>query len=95
MIPRRLSRLHPGKPVFAFTPSPATLNVLALTWGIRPLQIPFVDHTDGMTAQVDRLLREEGLAETGDLTVIVAGSPPGTPGSTNTLKIHRIGDLDD
>ena len=24
--------------------------------------------------------------------VIVAGSPPGVPGSTNALRVHRIGD---
>jgi pyruvate kinase len=24
--------------------------------------------------------------------VLVAGSPPGTPGRTNALRVHRIGD---
>jgi pyruvate kinase len=24
--------------------------------------------------------------------VIVAGSPPGAPGSTNAMRVHRIGD---
>jgi pyruvate kinase len=28
----------------------------------------------------------------GDLVVIVAGSPPGIPGSTNAMRVHRIGD---
>jgi pyruvate kinase len=27
--------------------------------------------------------------------VIAAGSPPGQAGSTNTVKVHRIGDLAD
>ncbi|WP_372463731.1 hypothetical protein [Arthrobacter hankyongi] len=36
-----------------------------------------------------------GLAQAGDLTVIAAGSPPGQPGSTNSLKVHRVGDQDD
>ena len=30
--------------------------------------------------------------EEGDRVVIVAGSPPGVPGSTNALRVHRIGD---
>jgi pyruvate kinase len=30
--------------------------------------------------------------EKGDKVVIVAGSPPGTPGKTNALRVHRIGD---
>ncbi|EMY36007.1 pyruvate kinase, partial [Arthrobacter crystallopoietes BAB-32] len=92
---RRLARLRPARPVLAFTPSAATLNTLALTWGIRPRLSPPVQHTDEMTSQVDRLLRDESLAAPGDLTVLVAGSPPGTPGSTNSLKVHRVGDLTD
>ena len=27
-----------------------------------------------------------------DVVIIVAGSPPGIPGSTNALRVHRIGD---
>ena len=26
------------------------------------------------------------------MVVIVAGSPPGSPGRTNALRVHRIGD---
>ena len=26
----------------------------------------------------------------GDLVVIVAGSPPGTSGSTNLIRVHRL-----
>ena len=28
----------------------------------------------------------------GDLVVIVAGSPPGTAGSTNLIRVHRLGE---
>ena len=40
------------------------------------------------------LLQVARCAE-GDLVVIVAGSPPGTPGRTNALRVHRIGDAID
>jgi pyruvate kinase len=30
----------------------------------------------------------------GDLVVIVAGSPPGTVGSTNLIRVHRLGEDD-
>jgi pyruvate kinase len=26
-----------------------------------------------------------------DLVVVVAGTPPSTPGSTNTIRVHHIG----
>ena len=37
--------------------------------------------------------RIAGDVREGDLVVIVAGSPPGTAGSTNAMRVHRIGDL--
>lgn len=92
---RRLSRLRPVKPVFAFTPVEHVWNQLALTWGIQPVLVPMVGHTDAMTAQVDRSLLEMKIVENGDLVVIAAGSPPGQAGSTNSLKVHRVGDLAD
>jgi pyruvate kinase len=54
-----------------------------------------VGHTDEMTAQVDRSLLELDVVEDGDLVVIAAGSPPGKAGSTNLLKVHKVGDLAD
>jgi pyruvate kinase len=36
-------------------------------------------------------VQEHHLAEPGDLVVIVAGTPAGTPGSTNTVRVHQIG----
>ncbi|OIH85314.1 pyruvate kinase [Arthrobacter sp. UCD-GKA] len=92
---RRLSRLRPSKPVYAFTPSSSTMNTMTLTWGIQPRKVPFVEHTDDMVDQVDRMLRESGLARPGDLVVIAAGSPAGTAGSTNMLKLHRLVDRND
>jgi pyruvate kinase len=70
-------------------------NQLALTWGIQPVLVPMVGHTDEMTAQVDRSLLELKVVNDGDLVVIAAGSPPGKAGSTNMLKVHRVGDLGD
>ena len=90
---RRLARLHCKLPLLAFTPEQAARSQLALLWGVETFLVPFVHHTDEMFAQVEQSLLEHGRAEIGDLVVIVAGSPPGTPGSTNTLRIHRLGSL--
>jgi pyruvate kinase len=32
------------------------------------------------------------LSKPGDTVVIIAGSPPGIPGSTNAVRVHRVGD---
>jgi pyruvate kinase len=54
--------------------------------------MPYVSHTDDMVRQVDQALLAAGRVEVGDLVVIVAGSPPGIPGSTNAMRVHRVGD---
>ncbi|MGB9034097.1 MAG: pyruvate kinase [Paeniglutamicibacter sp.] len=92
---RRLSRLRPKRPVLAFTPLPQTYNIMTLMWGIQPRLVEYADHTDKMTAQVDRALLQEGLAEINDIVCIAAGSPPGQAGSTNSLRVHKVGDLAD
>jgi pyruvate kinase len=51
-----------------------------------------VRHTDDMVRQVETALLDIGRAQQGDKVVIVAGSPPGTPGKTNALRVHRLGD---
>jgi pyruvate kinase len=88
----RLARFRSGMPLLAFTPVQAVRSWLSVVWGIETFLVPSVDHTDEMVRQVDRHLVEVGRCATGDTVVIVAGSPPGIPGSTNALRIHRIGD---
>ncbi len=89
---RRMARLRSTTPVLAFTPEPATRSQLALTWGVETFLSEMVQHTDEMVMQVDELLLDQNRCGEGELIVIVAGSPPGTPGSTNALRLHRVGD---
>ncbi len=89
---RRLSRLRGRIPVMAFTPVERVRNQLALSWGVEAFLGDPVEHTDEMVRQVDEQLLKIGRVQEGDLVVIVAGSPPGIPGSTNALRIHRMGD---
>jgi len=88
---RRVSRLRSAIPLLAFTPVPHVRNTLALSWGVQTYEVPTVAHTDAMVVQVDQTLRANGLAEDGDLVVIVFGAPVGVPGTTNSLLVHRIG----
>lgn len=88
---RRVSRLRAAIPMLAFTPDEAVRNQLALSWGVQTYEVPTVAHTDAMVVQVDQTLRANGLAEDGDLVVIVFGAPVGVPGTTNSLLVHKIG----
>lgn len=87
---RRLARLHPRLPLLAFTPIPAVRSQLALTWGVETFLVPPVHSTDAVVRQVDEALTSMRCHQPGDLVVIVAGSPPGTVGSTNMIRVHRL-----
>ena len=89
---RRLSRYRGQIPMLAFTPVDAVRSQLALSWGIETFKAPEVEHTDEMVRQVDEHLLRINRVKEGDLVVIIAGSPPGIPGSTNALRVHRMGD---
>ena len=89
---RRMSRLRSPIPILALTPDRGTYNRLALSWGVEPMITPMVSHTDEMVKQVDGLLLESKRTTIGDNVIIVAGSPPGIPGSTNAMRVHRMGD---
>jgi pyruvate kinase len=89
---RRLARCRSPIPLLAFTTEAATRSQLALTWGAETFLVPKAEHTDDMVRQVEAALRDIGRCTPGDLVVLVAGSPPGTPGRTNALRVHRIGD---
>jgi len=78
-------------PVLAFTTEASVRSRLALVWGVETFVVDPVDHTDAMVAQVDRAMLELGRGAPGEVVVIVAGTPLGTPGSTNTLRVHRLG----
>lgn len=89
---KRLSRIRSQLPMLAFTPLAETRSQLALVWGIETFIVPMARHTDQMALEVDRELLSSGRCQEGDVVIIVAGSPPGIPGSTNALRVHRIGD---
>ena len=89
---RRMSRLRSPIPILAMTPEPGTYNRLALSWGVESMLTPIVGATDEMVKLVDTVLIDSGRAHLGDQVMIVAGSPPGIPGSTNAMRVHRVGD---
>ncbi len=89
---RRVSRLRSRIPVLAFTPNESVRRRLALVWGATTYLAEKVKHTDQMIKQVDEIVLATGKCKLGDEVIVVAGSPPGIPGSTNSLRAHLVGD---
>ena len=88
---RRLAEHRSAIPLLAFTPVPEVRSQLALVWGVETFLVPAVEHTDDMVSQVDSAMLDLGRMKRGELVTIVAGSPPGTSGSTNAMRVHRLG----
>ena len=89
---RLVSRYRPPVVVFAITPHDTTARQLSVSYGVVPLLAPDVSSTDEMLGQMDRVLVQRGYLKKGELVVFVAGQPVGRPGTTNLMKLHRIGD---
>ena len=89
---RRISRFRSPIALLALTPEEHVYNQLALSWGVEPMITAMVSHTDEMVKQVDAILLDSGRGTKGEPVVIVAGSPPGIPGSTNAVRVHITGD---
>jgi pyruvate kinase len=90
---RRLSRLQPRQRLLVFTPVEQVQRQMSLLWGVESHLVWTVQTTDDMVRQVDSALVQRGVCRPGDLVVVVAGTPPATPGATNTIRVHHIGDV--
>jgi pyruvate kinase len=89
---RRMSRLRRPIPILGFTPSQKVRRRMELTWGARSFEVPRVQSTDEMFEQVDKVLLSRQKCSIGERVLIVCGTPPGITGTTNTLRIHRMGE---
>jgi pyruvate kinase len=78
--------------IYAMTPNENVGRQLMVNYAVSPVLAPDVASTDEMLAQMDRVLTERAHAKAGDLVVFLAGQPVGRPGTTNLMKLHRIGD---
>ncbi|NUU05533.1 pyruvate kinase [Leifsonia sp. C5G2] len=90
---RRMARLRNKIPILAFTPEESVRRRMSLFWGVESFVVGRVTHTDQMVAQVDEALKSTGRAVDGDKVIIISGSPPGIPGTTNDIRVHRVGDV--
>nr|WP_171192733.1 pyruvate kinase [Corynebacterium lujinxingii] len=89
---RRVARLHPDLPLLVFTPVQQVRSQLAMTWGAETFLCDEVHNTDDMIKVVDKQLLAMEQYEENDTMVMVAGTPPGIAGTTNTIHVHQLGE---
>ena len=91
MAVRVLAKYRPYKPIIAIMDSERQLRRLAFVWGIRGVIIPQIVGTDDLFAMVEGALISNRLAENEDYIVVTAGVPTLRRGTTNMIKVHKIG----
>jgi pyruvate kinase len=86
-----VSKYRPRAPIVAFSPLQEARRRLSLLWGVLPRTIKRVNDIDQLAEVAEARLTEERLVKRGDIVGIIAGTPLGTTGSTNLMRLIRIG----
>ncbi|MBM85335.1 MAG: pyruvate kinase [Rhodospirillaceae bacterium] len=86
----RASRERPGVPILCVTSSLRTARRLAIAWGVHAVHIEQEERFSAVVRRAVETARNEELAASGDMIIITAGVPMGTPGSTNVLRIESV-----
>ncbi len=88
---RLVSKYRPRAPIVAFSPNQDTRRQMSLLWGVLPRSIARVHDIDQLAKMAERRLKQERLVKNGDIVGVIAGTPLATRGSTNLMRLIRIG----
>ena len=89
---RLISQDRPAVPIIALTPFTEVQRKLGLYWGVLSRVVRKVETTDEMVDEVEAALLGDGTVENDDVLVIISGAPMWVTGTTNLLKLHRVGE---
>ncbi|WP_020675264.1 pyruvate kinase [Geopsychrobacter electrodiphilus] len=86
-----VAKFRPSVPVLAVTPTQHVRRRMALYGGVHALQVEIEGSTEGQIRSVETAVLKQGFLKRGDTVVITMGSPVSAPGTTNLIKVHRLG----
>jgi pyruvate kinase len=89
--PLFVSKYRPSTPIIAFTPHEEVCRRMRLYWGVLPRVMKPIVSTDRLIDKVEKILLQEKLVQRGDTLVLLMGAPVDKKGTTNLLKILRVG----
>ncbi|HET7874404.1 MAG TPA: pyruvate kinase [Methylomirabilota bacterium] len=89
---RLISHDRPDVPIVALTPFVEVQRRLGLYWGVSSRLVHKVETTDEMIEEIESTLLADGTVRNTDVLIIMSGAPMWVTGTTNLLKLHRVGD---
>lgn len=90
---RMVSKFRPEAPIVVATTNERVARKMAVIRGTYPVVVEKGNSTDEVFDISVNKSVEAGFVNPGDLVVITAGVPVGVAGSTNTVKVHVVGDV--
>ena len=88
---RMISKYRPACTIIGCTTESHVCRQLNLSWGVKPLLIKEEQETFVLFEHAVATVEEKGYLKHGELTVITAGVPLRTSGTTNIIKVHIAG----
>ncbi|MDO9509453.1 MAG: pyruvate kinase [Thermovirgaceae bacterium] len=85
-----VSKYRPKAPIIGATPLNGTLRYLTMVWGIQPLFVPMEKNLESALSSAVEIAQKESLLSEGDMVVATAGSPVGSPGTTNSIQVITV-----
>ncbi len=88
----RVARFRPPNRIVAVSPEESTVRMLAMVWGVTAVS---GEQRGAVEERYDGALlaaEENGLVNKGDRVILTGGSLSATPGSTNALRLHTVGE---
>lgn len=92
---RRLARLRPTIPLYAFCYTEEVRRRLQLVWGITAYPVKLAERIYPMIHDAEKTVLAKKLAERDDVAIYVGGLPPGHKGHTNSIRVHHVGSQED
>jgi pyruvate kinase len=89
-----VSKYRPVCPIIGATMSQRIARRMSLYWGVHSVVSRKISSVQSLVEDVDKMLLETRMVKKDDVVVITTGVPIGLSGSTNMMKIHRVGTLD-
>lgn len=88
---QRVSRNRPSAPILAVTPSLRAFRQLSVVWGVLPHHSDEIHSTDEMVTVAVKAIKDRNMALAESRFVITAGVPFGMRGTTNLIRVERMG----
>jgi pyruvate kinase len=90
----RVAQQRPRAPILVLTPVKATSRRLNIVWGLHCVETEDPANSSEMVRIADTVARAEKYANEGDRVIACAGVPFKRPGTTNMLRVFRIGETE-